>query len=34
MGNFWALVWFSVPIASFAYFKARFGPLTAQMQQQ
>lgn len=28
MGNFWALVWFSVPIASFAYFKGRFGPLT------
>jgi len=27
MGNFWALVWFSVPIASFAYLKARLGPL-------
>jgi len=27
MGNFWVLVWFSVPIASFAYLKARLGPL-------
>ena len=27
MGNFGALVWFSVPIASFAYLKARLGPL-------
>jgi hypothetical protein len=27
MGNFWGIVWFSVPIATFAYLKARLGPL-------
>ncbi len=27
MGNFWALIWFTVPIASFAYLKTRLCPL-------
>lgn len=33
MGNFWALVWFSVPIASFAYLKARLGPLEVKQTE-
>ncbi len=33
MGNFWALLWFTVPIASFAYIKARLCPLeTKQLE--
>ena len=27
MGNLWGIVWFSVPIATFAYLKARLCPL-------
>jgi hypothetical protein len=30
MGNFWGLLWFTVPIGAMAYLKARFCPLDSK----
>ena len=30
MGNFWGLLWFTLPIGAMAYLKARFCPLDSK----